>query len=70
MKITPETVVEDILSEYPALAKVFINFGLPCLVCGEAFWGTVADLVHGRDVDLDKLLKTLNEKKQNAHEKI
>ena len=70
MKITAETVIEDILAEYPALSKVFINFGLPCLVCGEAFWGTVADLVRGRDVDLDKLLKTLNEKKQNAHEKI
>ncbi len=70
MKITSETLIEDILQQYPALTKVFIEFGLPCLVCGEAFWGMVADLVQGHDVDMDILVKTLNDKKAKAHEKI
>jgi hybrid cluster-associated redox disulfide protein len=70
VKITSDTRVEDVLAEYPALTKVFIEFGLPCLVCGEACWGTVADLAHGRDIDVKALLKTLNEKKQKTYEKI
>ncbi len=70
MNITQETLIEDILQQYPALTKVFIQFGLPCLVCGEAFWGTVADIVQGHAVDMDKLIKTLNDKKAQAHEKV
>ncbi len=63
MEITSKTLIEDILNRYPTLTKVFVEFGLPCLVCGEAFWGTVADLVQGHNIDIDKLLKTLNDKK-------
>jgi hybrid cluster-associated redox disulfide protein len=70
VKITSDTRVEDVLAEYPVLTKVFIEFGLPCLVCGEAYWGTVADLAHGHDIDVKALLKTLNEKKQKTYEKI
>ena len=37
MEITKDTLVEDVLRGYPSLSKVFIELGLPCLVCGEAF---------------------------------
>ncbi|UCC12260.1 MAG: DUF1858 domain-containing protein [candidate division WOR-3 bacterium] len=70
MKITSETPIEDILKQDPALTKVFIEFGLPCLVCGEAFWGTVADLIQGHTIDINKILKTLNDKKPKTNEKI
>lgn len=68
--ITSDSLVEDVLTEYPALTKVFIQFGLPCLVCGEAHWGTLRDLVQGHAIDIDKLIMTLNDRKDKIHEKI
>jgi len=70
VKITSDTRVEDVLAEYPALTKVFIKFGLPCLVCGEAYWGTVADLARGHDIDVNALIMALNAKNEKAYEKI
>ncbi len=68
--ITEESNVEDLLSSYPTLARVFIAHGLPCLVCGSPFWGTIAELAQKHTVDLVKLLKELNEKKMEIDEKI
>lgn len=70
MDITSDTRVEDILTQQPALTKVFVEFGLPCLVCGEAYWGTIADLARGHDIDMDALLMALNDKKEKGHEEI
>jgi hybrid cluster-associated redox disulfide protein len=68
--IDKESNVEDLLTAYPALTRVFIAHGLPCLVCGSPFWGTIAELAQKHTVDLGKLLKELNEKKRKIDEKI
>ncbi len=70
MKITEETQVEDVLAGYPALTKVFIEFGLPCLVCGEPFWGTIGELARKHNVDVNELLKKINKIKKEIDEKI
>ena len=70
MEITKDTPVEDALKGFPALAKVFIEYGLPCLVCGEAFWGTIEQLARQKAVDVGELVKKLNEKKREIDEKI
>ena len=51
MIITKESRVEDVLRAYPKLARVFIQEGIPCLVCGESFWGTIEELAlqYGKD---------------------
>ncbi|OPX18489.1 hypothetical protein BXT86_00825 [candidate division WOR-3 bacterium 4484_100] len=70
MEITENTLIEDVLNGYPALTKVFIEFGLPCLVCGEPFWGTVEELAREHKVDVTELLKKLNKAKKEMDEKI
>ena len=70
MEITKDTLVEDVLRDYPSLSKVFIELGLPCLVCGEAFWGTIDELVRQNNVDANKIVKELNETKQRIDEKL
>ncbi len=59
--ITEESRIEDILRGSPEKTKIFIEFGVPCLVCGEPFWGTVKELCARYQVDVNSLLKKLNE---------
>ena len=47
-----------------------MDFGLPCLVCGEAFWGTIEELTRQKDVNIEELVKKLNEKKREIDEKL
>lgn len=60
MEITKDTVIEEALAKYPSLVKVFIDFGLPCLVCGQPFWGTIENLVQHHNVNLNDLLDKVN----------
>ena len=60
MEITKETSVEELLNTNPELAKTFIELGLPCLVCGQAFWGTIEELARQNNIAVDKVVKELN----------
>jgi len=47
---------------YPATVRFLINQGLPCVVCGEPFWGSVEELASGKGWDdpaIDKLVADL-----------
>ncbi len=68
-EISRNTSVEDVIKGYPTLTKVFIDFGLPCLVCGEPFWGTIEELARQNDVDINVLLNKLNQQKRKFDEK-
>ena len=68
-KIDSSTHVDQLLSKYPALSQTFIEFGLPCLVCGEPFWGTIAELASRHQVNTDELVKKLNEVRIEIYEK-
>ena len=70
MEITKDAKVEDLLNEDPSLSKIFIELGLPCLVCGQAFWGTIEELAQQNNVDPENLVKKLNEKRHKIDEKI
>lgn len=59
--ISKETRIEEILNNSPEKVKVFVQMGVPCLVCGESFWGTVEELCKRYNVDVDLLLKKLND---------
>lgn len=36
--------IEDMIDQYPGAVKWLIAHDLPCVVCGEPFWGTLAEL--------------------------
>jgi len=61
-KISAATRVEEILTEYPSLSRTFIELGMPCLVCGEPFWGTVAELSEQYGANSEELIGRLNDK--------
>ncbi|MEO0185324.1 MAG: DUF1858 domain-containing protein [candidate division WOR-3 bacterium] len=63
---TRETKIEDILEKFPEKAGIFVKMGLPCLVCGEPFWGTVEELCQKYNVESDKLLNELNKNSKGA----
>ncbi len=60
MKINKYSNVEDIIREDPQLVSVFIKFGIPCMSCGEPYWGTVEEIARDYKVDIDELIKELN----------
>lgn len=55
LTVTKDTPVEDILEAWPGVVKFLINEGLPCLVCGEPFWGTIGELARSKDWPEDKI---------------
>ncbi len=68
-RIEAETHIDQILSEYPSLSRVFIEFELPCMVCGEPFWGTIEQLGNQHNINITKLVKRLNEERDKFDEK-
>lgn len=48
-EITPNITVEDLIDHYPASNAFLIGRGLPCIVCGEAVWGTLKELAHDKN---------------------
>lgn len=68
-EITEKTIIDELLAEYPVLSKTFIQFGLPCLVCGEPFWGRIEELAEQHDVEVKELVNKLNEKKREIDAK-
>lgn len=60
-KITANTSIDELLELLPEANGYLIEQGLPCLVCGEPYWGSVGDLAgkHGVD-DIDRVVSELN----------
>lgn len=71
MRITRESVLEEVISRYPKTVQVFIRFGMPCFVCGEPAWGTVGEnMDRHKVVEAEKLLEVLNEVAEKADQEI
>ncbi|UCG92846.1 MAG: DUF1858 domain-containing protein [candidate division WOR-3 bacterium] len=68
--IAKDTAISDVLDKFPNLVTVFIDHGLPCLVCGQPFWGTIEELAQKHNIDVAILLEKLNEKKRDIGEKL
>jgi len=61
VEITAQTPVEKLLDAIPEANEYLIEQGLPCIVCGEPFWGTLGDLARRHGVeDVDALVRGLN----------
>ncbi len=58
------TKIEDLIEAHPSAVGFFIGEGLPCVVCGEPFWGSVGDLARQKnwsDEQIGSLVSRLNE---------
>ena len=44
MAINAEITIEDLIESFPDAVSYLIQKGLPCVVCGEPFWGTLKEL--------------------------
>jgi len=51
IEITEDTTIEELLEAFPAANGYLIEHGLPCVVCGEPFWGTVGELARRSRVE-------------------
>ncbi|MBU1708313.1 DUF1858 domain-containing protein [bacterium] len=59
--ITEKTSVEEIIEKNPSVARIFLQYGLPCVTCGEPFWGTLEELAAQHHFDkMNELLEELN----------
>ncbi len=65
--LAPETDIEDIIQQYPYLMGPLADAGLICMRCGEAVWGTLAELAESKGLkNLDEIIIKLNrEQKRN-----
>lgn len=56
--------IDDLIRRYPDAVGFLIKRGLPCVVCGEPFWGTLAELAGQKgfnEEQIDALVTDFNE---------
>lgn len=56
--------IDDLRQEHPDLVRFLIEHDLPCVVCGEPFWGTLEELARQKNWDsarIDALVEKFNQ---------
>ncbi len=61
MKITKEMMIGEIVEKYPETIEVFMKHGLRCMGCMMAMMETLEQGAKSHGIELDGLLKDLNE---------
>ncbi len=62
--ITADIKIDELVRQYPDAVKFLIQKGLPCVVCGEPFWGSLAELAQQKGFDdsqIEALVTEFNE---------
>lgn len=58
--LSADILVEDLVEAYPELVGPLAFRGVVCIVCGEAYWGTLEELAASKGItDMDGLIKDL-----------
>jgi hybrid cluster-associated redox disulfide protein len=60
-KITKDMKMGEVLREHPETVQVFMEHGLHCVGCQVAFMETIEQGAAAHGIDVDKLLKDLND---------
>ncbi len=59
-RLSGDLLVEDLVADYPELIGPLANRGVVCMVCGEAYWGTLAELATAKGIsDISGLIRDL-----------
>jgi len=68
MAITLDLPVEELVEDYPRAIGFLAERHILCVVCGEAYWGTLGELIaQKRLTDPAGLVADLNAFLENAH---
>ena len=59
--ITGDMNIQDIVSKYPQTLSIFFKYGLGCIGCHASSYESLAEGVMMHGIDLDVILKELNE---------
>jgi len=59
--ITAEMPIGDVVRNYPSTIEVFMRHGLGCIGCAIAHFENVAQGAKAHGIDVDVLIKDLNE---------
>ena len=62
--ITADAKVDELVEQYPQTVKFLMRHGLPCVVCGEPFWGSLRELCKQKqwtDEQIEELVREFNE---------
>jgi hypothetical protein len=59
VSITKDMAIEELIKAYPQAVGLLIEEGLPCVVCGEPFWGTLDELARQKNWDDSKIEKLI-----------
>lgn len=60
--ITRKSQVEELVKANPSVVRFLILEGLPCVICGEPFWGTLEELAQQKgwdDARIDQLVEKM-----------
>jgi hypothetical protein len=61
-RVTLETPVEELVAQYPAVARFLARRGVVCVVCGDPFWGTLGALIAQKNLpDPAAIIADLND---------
>ena len=61
--ITPDILIEKLIQINPDAVGILIRNGLPCVVCGESFWGTLEELARQKGWGDDRIQALVTELK-------
>ncbi len=61
MKITKDMTLGEVMEKYPETVDVFMKHGLKCFTCFIAMMETIEQGAKAHGIDLESLLKELNE---------
>lgn len=59
--IRRETLIEEIVEQYPELVRPLREVGVVCIRCGEPIWGTLEQVATEKGIeDVDGIVATMN----------
>ncbi|MEA1987209.1 MAG: DUF1858 domain-containing protein [Candidatus Marinimicrobia bacterium] len=63
MKVTKDTLIEELVEEIPESVRYLKEQGIRCIICGEPTWGSLEDAGKEKgfkDKDIQKFVDDLN----------
>ncbi len=61
MIVTAQNIIAEVLEGKKGAAEIFMSYGSHCLTCNNVYHKKVADMAEKHQVDLNSLLKQLND---------
>ncbi len=59
--ISRESMIEDLVTDYPDSVTFLMEKGIRCLRCGEPIWGTLGSAMDEKDFPIEKQMEIVTE---------